>query len=164
MLSKKLALLVLVLVTCFKSFGQDSNFDKGLMAFDAKNFNEALVKLKPYAENGNCLAQFAVGFSLMYNGADSHDSTARHWLKLAAEQKQPNAMGPLAVNYFGSNADQANVNAYLWAMLAAEYDPRQQATTARVLIKSYLSPGELKKAESLIKAYLDKWKETPNCR
>ncbi|MEB0264117.1 MULTISPECIES: hypothetical protein [unclassified Mucilaginibacter] len=160
---KKITVFLLMFVV-LKSFGQQGDFDKGLIAFGSKNFKEAISKLRPFAEKGNCIAQFAVGFSYMYSADSQNDTTARHWLLMAAEQKQSAAMGPLAANYFGSIAEDANVKAYMWAMLAAEYDARQKFTTTRVLIKSYLKPGELQKAEAIIKIYKDKWKDTPDCK
>ncbi len=77
------------------SFAQESDFDKGLIAFDAKKFKKAVKILTPYAEKGDCLAQFALGFSYMYEPDIKNDSLARHWLELSAEQKQPKAMGPV---------------------------------------------------------------------
>jgi TPR repeat protein len=160
--------LILLFVGCFlinHSFAQNSKMDKGLMAFDAKDFNLALTELKPYAEQGDCLAQYAVGFSYMYGGdAIKNDSLARYWLQLSADQKQPRAMGPLAVNYFSSDIADAHIKAYLWAVLGAEYSPVQRTTTARVLIKSYLKPDELEKADKLIDQYKQKWKKTPDCK
>jgi TPR repeat protein len=160
---KKITFLFLVFAV-LKSYGQQGDFDKGLIAFDSKNFKEAISKLKPFAEKGNCVAQFAVGFSYMYSTDKQKDTTARRWLLMAAEQKFSAAMGPLAASYFGSTEEDANVKAYMWAMLAAEYNARQKFTTTRVLIKSYLKPEELQRAEALIKVYKDKWKDTPDCK
>jgi len=85
--------IILLLAGCFLisySFAQDSKMDKGLMAFDAKKFGLALTELKPYAEQGNCVAQYVVGFSYMYGEETiKNDSLARHWLQLSADQKQP---------------------------------------------------------------------------
>ena len=160
--------IILLLAGCFlisHSFAQDSKMDKGLMAFDAKNFGLALTELKPYAEQGNCVAQYAVGFSYMYGEKTiKNDSLARYWLQLSADQKHPGAMGPLAVNYFtANNVPDAHVKAYLWAMLAAEYSPIQKTTTARAVIRSYLKPDELEKADKLIEQYKQKWKNTEDC-
>jgi TPR repeat protein len=160
----KLKLSLLFIFSCFfcRLFAQ--SMDKGLIAFDAKNYQLALSELKPYAEKGNCLAQYAVGFTYIYGGEGiKNDSLAIHWLQLAADQKLPRAMGPLGVTYFSSGGPDAMVKAYLWAMLAAEYDPRQQGTTARVLIKQYLKPEELEKAEKLIAQYKLNWKNTKDC-
>jgi len=162
----KLKLLMLLLL-CFLNHvnAQTSDYDKGLIAFDAKDFKLALQQLKPYAEKGDCLAQFAVGFSYMYGDDIKKDSLARHWLLLSAEQKQPKAMGPLAVCFFGANGEKdALVNAYLWGTLAAEYDPVQRITTTTTLVKAYMKPEELDRANQLIKQYEERWKHTDNCR
>ena len=86
------------MITCNYSYAQ-VDFNKGLQAFDEKDYKQAFSILKPYAEKGNCLAQYVIGFSYQYGlSVAINDSTASHWLLLAAEQKQPNAMGPLAAN------------------------------------------------------------------
>jgi TPR repeat protein len=158
----------ILFLSCFflinHSYAQTSDYNKGLQAFDAKNFKQALVILKPYAEQGNCTAQFAVGFSYMYGDSIKNDSLARHWLDLAADQKQAGAMGPLAVNYFMGRDGSHMVKAYLWAVLAAEYEPAQCFTTTVTLIKMYIKPDELNEANKLIKDYEDKWKGKENCR
>ncbi|MDB5119047.1 MAG: hypothetical protein JWN56_265 [Sphingobacteriales bacterium] len=156
----------LAIICCFflnYSFAQKTDLDKGLIAFDAKDFKKAIDKLKPYAEQGNCLAQFAVGFSYMYEPRIKNDSLARHWLELAADQKQPKAMGPLSVNYFSAE-EGSIVKAYMWAMLAAEYDPIQKMTSTRLVIKGYLKPEELEQANKLINVYKERWGNAPDCR
>ena len=157
----------LVLSICFFSssylFAQ-KQYEEGLKAFDAKDYQKALIILRPYAEKGNCLAQYVVGFSYQYGlSVIASDTTARRWLTLAAEQKQTNAMGPLAANLMMSDTPGDIVRAYMWAVLAAEYVPVQRATTTRYLRKEYLKPEELEKANQLIEAYKNKWKDTKEC-
>lgn len=155
--------LAFVLICGILSFAQ-SAFDKGLKAFDAKDYATAFNTLKPYADQGNCLAQYVMGFSYQYGlYVNSNDSLARHWLQLAAEQKQVNAMGPLAVNLMSSDKDDDMIRAYLWAVLAAEYLPIQRATSARHVIKGYLKPEQLQTAEKLIEEYKRKWKDKESC-
>jgi len=161
----KIYLLFCFFILSENSFSQNIISDKGLKAFDAKNFKVALAKLKPYADKGNCLAEYIVGFSYLYGDSDiKNDSLARHWLQLSADQKYPQAMGPLASSYFGSTVIDANIKAYLWAVLAAEYDPKQKYTTTRVLIKMYLKPGELEHADKLIAEYEKNWKNQDACK
>ncbi|MBE9586835.1 sel1 repeat family protein [Mucilaginibacter sp. JRF] len=155
--------LSLTLIYCAFSFAQ-SKFDQGLKAFDAKDYETSFNTLKPYAEQGNCLAQYVIGFSYQYGlSVTRNDSVARHWLQLAAEQKQVNAMGPLAVNLMGAGEDDSLIKAYLWAMLAAEYLPSQRATSARYVIKSHLKPEQLETGMKLIEDYKQKWKHQENC-
>jgi len=159
---------IILSISCFflinYSYAQSSDYDKGLQAFDAKDFKQTLAVLKPYAEQGNCTAQFAVGFSYMYGDDIKNDSLARHWLELAANQKQASAMGPLAVSYFMGSEKPDIVKAYMWAVLAAEYDPVQRFTTTVTLIKMYMKPAELDAANKLISDYESKWKHTENCK
>jgi TPR repeat protein len=147
------------------SYAQTSDYDRGLIAFDAKNYKQAVEELKPYAEKGNCIAQFAVGFSYMFGEDIKNDTLARHWLELSAEQKQPKAMGPLSASYFmASNEKDAIVRAYLWGVLAAEYDPIQRMTTTTTLVEHYMKSDELKKAKTLIMQYEKRWKDKEDCR
>jgi TPR repeat protein len=164
MMKTRLALILFFNVFIIHSYAQTSDYDKGLMAFDAKDFKQVVATLKPYAEKGNCLAQYAVGFSYMYDNDIRNVSLARHWLKLSAEQKLPWAMGPLAACYFtGDNTDDI-VQAYMWAVLAQEYDPIQRTTTIKTLLEAYLKPAELEQSKKLIQDYKDRWKNTPDCK
>jgi TPR repeat protein len=153
-------LCIFVGTACFAQ----TAFEKGLIAFDKKDYQTSFAALHPFAEQGNCTAQYVIGFSYAYGlSVTKNDSLARKWLKLAAEQKKTNAMGPLAVNMMGSEEPEAMIKAYMWAMLAAEYVPAQRMTSARYVIKSYLKPEELSAAERLISAYKAKWKKTEDC-
>lgn len=142
---------------------QSTTMDEGLKAFDNKNFSKALTELKPFADQGNCLAQFAVGFCYKYGEAIKNDSLALHWLEMAAEKKQVNAMWSLAAAYFTAGGKDGLIKAYLWGMLAREYDPRQQATTTITLLKMYMKPDELEKANELVELYKKRWRDVPNC-
>jgi hypothetical protein len=159
-------ILTLLLAWCLFNYSnaQTSDFDKGLVALDAKNFDETINLLKPYAEKGNCTAQFAVGFAYMFGENVKNDSLARHWLALSAEQKQPKAMGPLSVSYFNGDANDDIIKAYVWAVLAAEYDPIQRMTTTKTLLEQYIKPDELKRANKLIEDYKRKWRDKENCK
>src|SRR5687768_10361569 len=119
-----LTLTFFILFTILESFGQTSNFDEGLKSFDAKDYKKAIELLKPYADNGNCTAQFVIGYTYQYGlSVEKNDTLAINWLKKSAEQKQPAAMGPLAAALFGNaGTNRENmIHAYMWAMLAAEY-------------------------------------------
>lgn len=158
------AFFILLFFSISYVYAQTSAYEKGLMAFDVKDFKTVVKQLKPYAQKGNCLAQFAVGFSYMYGDGIKNDSLAIYWLSQSAEQKQFRAMGPLAVAYFMAGTDKDHlIKSYMWAMLAVEYDPMQQMTTTRVLVKSYMKPADIEQAEKLIAEYKKKWKDKPNC-
>jgi TPR repeat protein len=141
--------------------------DQGLMAFDGKDYARSLQLLRPFAEQGNCKAQFVLGYCYQYGlSVVTNDSLARQWLNLAALQKYPRAMGPLAVNLFqnAANSSPRRVEAYYWAVLAAEYDPIQRMTSARMVIKNYLSEAELQAATARIDAQKQKWQPVAVCQ
>jgi TPR repeat protein len=166
-MKQKIILSLFMLFAIVKAFGQDSKFDEGLKSFDSKDYKKSFEILEPFAKNGNCLAQFVIGYCYQYGfSVVKNDSLGIYWLEMAAEQKQPNAMGPLAAALFayeGKNGKET-VKAYLWAMLAAEYLEAQKYTTARYVIKSYLKEDELERANKLIELYKNKWLGKEDCR
>ncbi|MDQ3050854.1 MAG: hypothetical protein M3Q95_08220 [Bacteroidota bacterium] len=143
---------------------QEDNYSDGLKAFDAKEYGKAVQLLKPFADSGKCLAQYAVGFS--YTNSElsiANDSLAEYYLLLASEQKQTHAMGVLATVYFEkSYTDKSyNIKALVWAELAAAYDIIQFGLSTRYVIRAYMEKADIKEAEKLIeikKSELNKMK------
>ncbi|MES2574833.1 MAG: hypothetical protein V4572_07810 [Bacteroidota bacterium] len=163
----KITFSLFLLFAVIKSFGQDSILDEGLKSFDSKDYKKSFEILEPFAKNGNCLAQFVIGYSYLYGHAvEKNESLAIHWLEMSAEQKQPAAMGPLAAALFGNAGDNREdmIKAYLWGVLAAEYLETQKYTTTRYVIKAYLKEDELEKANKLIETYKSKWKNKEVCQ
>ena len=149
--------IVLVLLFLFKSgiaISQDTNYIKGLKAFDNKEFDKAIEYLQPYADNEDCVAQYALGF--IYSNEKlsmANDSLAEIYLLKSSNQKHTHAMGLLATLYFKkSYSDKKyNVKALVWAELAAEYDVIQKGLTTRYLIRSYMTEQEIEEAEKILK-------------
>lgn len=165
-MKRKITLSLFLLFAAVKSFGQDSNFDEGLKSFDSKDYKKSFEILEPFAKDGNCLAQFVIGYCYQYGrSVAKNDSLAIHWLEMSAEQKQPAAMGPLAASLFGNAGENRKdmIKAYVWAMLAADYLETQKYTTTRLVIKSYLKEDELERANKIIEAYRNKWKNKEVC-
>jgi TPR repeat protein len=137
------------------AYTQVSNFQKGLSAFNSKDFEQALEYMKPYADDSsNCLAQYVVGFCYAdSNTSLSNDSLSEHYLLLASENRYGRAMGLLSTKYFmkGLSDTNALIKALVWAELAANYDPAQSLTSVRFQIRKLITPKDLKKAEKLIK-------------
>jgi hypothetical protein len=164
---KLLSCLLLLLLGSTPLLAQTSPLDQGLQAFDQRQYARSLQLLRPYAEQGQCTAQFVLGYCYQYGlSVAPNDSLARQWLQLAAQQKQPRAMGPLAVNLFKDAADSSpqRVEAYYRAMLAAEYAPVQRLTSARRVIQQYLSKTELQQASTRIEAQKQRWQTTALCQ
>jgi TPR repeat protein len=147
------------------TYAQTTDYNKGMKAFYAKDYITAVTQLTPFAEKGSCTAQYAVGLSYMRSDDIKNDSLAIQWLLLAAEQKHAKAMGPLADCYFRNNKiHDYLVKAYLWGMLGAAYDPAQEINTITLLVKAYMKPEELERANKLIDGYEKRWHIKPNCQ
>lgn len=159
---------LLVLPLCFllrHASAQIADFNKGIAAFNAKDFKTAVVLLTPFAKKGSCTAQYAIGFAYANDYDIKSDSLAIHWLLLAAEQKQIKAMGVLANCYFWNNKVTDHLaKSYLWGMLGALYDPAQQINTITLLAKAYMKPDELERANKLIDEYERRWFYKPGCQ
>lgn len=140
------------LLTIF-CFSQSKNYEKGLKAFDKKDFKNAVKYLQSYADWGDSIAQFAVGFS--YFNKDSkikNDSLAELYLRKASEKQYGRAMGLLSAILFQKGMENPiyKVEALVWAEIAAAYDIIQKGTSTRFVIKQYLSEEELELAENLL--------------
>lgn len=144
--------LYLILIS-FVGFAQNKNYDKGIKAFSSKDFNKAFTLLKPFADAGDPMAEFIVGFC--YENSDSrlkNDVLAEKYLLSSAGKYNAKAMALLSLIYFdqGMRIPDAKVQALFWAELAAAYDPVYSKTTTRILIRNYLSENQLKQAEALL--------------
>jgi hypothetical protein len=148
-------LLVLILFfTPFIAFGQNESYKNGLEAFKAKDYVKAFKLLKPFADSGDAMAEFAVG--LCYLNPDinlKNDSLAEHYLISSAEKFNTQAMGMLSVYYFQKSveSEKVKIQALVWAEIAGAYDPAFNATTTRFLIRSYLNEKELNEVERILK-------------
>ena len=129
-----------------------------------KDYTKAAHWFQAPANNGNDQAQFYLGS--MYaagNGVNKDDSKAIEWLARAAARKHTRAMGMLATLLFSrSQNEQDLIDAYVWSHLAAEYDPVQATTSARVLIAKYCNESQVKAAKKSISEWKKKWKNVPN--
>jgi len=98
------------------------DFQKGLDAYDKRDYATALRELKPFAEQGNASAQSNLG--AMYEkgqGVPQDDKTAVKWYRLAAEQGDADAQGNLGLMYDnGRGVPQDDKTAVKWYRLAAE--------------------------------------------
>jgi TPR repeat protein len=116
------------------------------------------------ADKGNDQAQFYLGS--MYargDGVKKDDSKAIEWLTKASAQKHTRAMGMLAALLFSRNHNEQDlIDAYVWSHLAAEYDPAQATTSARVLIAKYCNTAQINAAKKSISEWKKKWKHLPN--
>lgn len=151
---KKITITIFLCLITAIAFSQDAKFEKGLKAFDSKDYMKSLKIMKPYAESRDPKAQFITGFCYYNKELEiKNDSIAEYYLIKSAEQKYGRAMELLSVLYFEKSVSDPKykVDALVWAEIAAAYDPIQKGTTTRYLIKAYMSSEELEKAEQLLK-------------
>jgi hypothetical protein len=72
-------------------------------------------------------------------------------------------MGLLATLLFSRNRNEQDlIDAYVWSHLAAEYDPVQAMTSARVLIEQYCNEAQAKTAKTIVSEWKKKWGNVPN--
>lgn len=147
-------LILLGVVSVVSITAQVTDFQRGLEAFNARKYEKALQNLEKYARDSNdCIAQYIVGFCYAdTNLTMANDSLAEHFLLQASEQKYGRAMGLLSVKYFEKQSYDKHwaILAYVWAELAAYYDPIQSINSRRKFIKESLEEREIEQANKLI--------------
>ncbi len=124
-----------------------------------QDYKEAARWFRTPADSGNDQAQFYLG-SMYANGTGvkKDEAEAIRWLEKSAAQGNTRAMGLLAVALFQrSRGEQDRIDAYVWSHLAAEYDPVQATTSARVLIEKYCTEDQKKRAERAMVEWKQKW-------
>ena len=117
-------IITVLATTLFLVFSQlaAQDFDKGLKAHDAGDYNTAVREWRPLAEQGNVEAQYNLGF-LYYNGQGltQNSAEALKWYRLAAEQAHGDAQLNLGAMYRnGQGVPEDFVKAAKWYRLAAE--------------------------------------------
>ena len=118
---KKLILLTILL--CFSNISwANDNFDKGLAAYNQKDYAIAFTFWEPLAKSGNKVAQYNLG--VMYKngqGVPQDYQQAVAWYRKAAEQGYANAQYNLGVMYDnGQGVAQDYQQAVAWYRKAAE--------------------------------------------
>jgi hypothetical protein len=69
---KKLTLATLLIISCATAWA--ANLDKGFAAYNSGDFASALSEFKPLAEQGDTLAQFAIGYMYAYGQGVPQDN------------------------------------------------------------------------------------------
>lgn len=144
----------------FLALGQDKSYEKGLKAFDAKDYTKAFQLLRPFADSGDPMAEFVIGFCYLNPELNiKNDSLAEHYLISAAEKYNSKAMGLLAIHFFqkGMENEKLKIQSLVWAEIAGAYDPAFNATTTRFLIRNYLNEEELNEVEKNLKEKKSKY-------
>ena len=102
--------------------GWSADFQKGLDAYNKKDYATALREWEPLAQQGNADAQYNLG--VMYEkglGVPQDNKTAMKWYRLSAEQGHAGAQFNLGLMYRkGEGVLQDYKTAVKWCKLAAE--------------------------------------------
>jgi len=95
-------------------------FQKGIQAYEKKDYETAMRELKPLAEQGDARAQFMLGEMYHFGMGVSMDSVeAIRWLRTAADQGDPDAAYRLGVIYSRGHGFPMDLNeAAKWYQLA----------------------------------------------
>jgi len=124
-----------------------------------QDYAEALRWLRAPAEGGNDQAQYYLG--TMYaqgRGVEASNDKAIEWFGKSAAQRNTRAMGMLAVAQFSRHRDEQDlIDAYTWSHLAAEMDPVQAMTSARVVIEKYCNKEQKKRGEEAMAEWKKRW-------
>lgn len=119
---KKMCLAIVAASMFMLTTAHAADFQKGVDAARAGDFETALIEFRELAEVGNAGSQFNLGL-LYLNGdgvAQSHVSAAK-WFVLAAEQGHAGAQSNLGLMYkVGRGVSQDYATAVNWSSLAAE--------------------------------------------
>ncbi len=117
---KRILAALLLLTPAAPAWGQD--FEKGLEAYEQRDYAAALRELRPLAEQGHAEAQFRLG--QMYHGGEGVPqdyAEAAKWYRKAAEQGATNGQFGLGSIYkFGLGVPQDYAEAAKWYRKAAD--------------------------------------------
>ena len=141
--------LTAVLALCASAtVAQD--FDKGLSAYNAGDYQTAFNEWKPLAEEGDADAQFNLG--LMYetgDGAARDYAEAIKWYRLAARQGISKAQNNLGVMYeLGTGVLQNNVTAHTWYNIASA-NGNEKSAKWRDEIAANMTPEDISQAQAM---------------
>jgi TPR repeat protein len=131
------------------------NFELGLEAFNAGDYDEALSHWRPLSTQGDAKAQAALGYLYFKGlGVARDGAVAARWLLPAAERGQPTAQALLGVLYLeGRGVERDPALAFMWCDLAMTYG-FTDALDCRDEAGGMLSLSEAERAHHLIAQWL----------
>ena len=143
-----LALTAMLALCASATVAQD--FDKGLSAYNAGDYQTAFNEWKPLAEEGDPSAQFNLG--LMYetgDGAARDYAEAIKWYRLAARQSVTKAQNNLGLLYeLGTGVLQNNVTAHMWYNIASA-NGNEKSAKWRDDLAANMTPEDISKAQAM---------------
>lgn len=146
-------MLIYILFLLNFIFSQEAEYQKGIELFEKQKYLESLEILKPFADKGDMVSQYVVGFCYWKEDLGiKNDSIAEIYLLKSSEQKFGRAMGILATIYFGMSMEDSSkiLDALYWAEIASAYDFIQRTTSARFLFRSYMTEEQINKVREML--------------
>jgi TPR repeat protein len=127
-----------------------NDFQEGLDAIYETNYEKALEKLMPLAEQGHSAAQYNIG--VMYewgNGVQKDNFSALKWYKRSAELSHKDAQNNLGAMYSkGEGTDADLVEALKWFIISAENGSEGGQKNIRIVEKR-MSYEQISQAQKL---------------
>jgi len=135
---KRILAALLLLTLAAPASGQD--FEKGLRAYEQRDYATALSEWRPLAEQGNIDAQYRLGMAYAGgHGVPQDYAKAAKWHQKAAEQGQARAQTFLGGLYhYGRGVPQDYAEAVKWYRKAAE----QGRARAQALLGNMYAEGK----------------------
>ena len=141
-------LLMVSLLTFAGGVAIAQDYDAGLKAAQAGDFQTALKEWKPLADQGLAIAQYNLGW--MYadgEGVVEDDAEAVRWYRLAADQGDAGAQVFLGWMYDnGEGVPQDNVTAHMWFNIAGA-NGAEFGRDNREKIERKMTPADISEAQ-----------------
>ena len=140
----------------------DKLYEDGKKLYDAKNYTEAVPKLRAAAEKGHKKAQYRLGrcYSKGY-GVEENDRTAFEWYMKAAKQGSAKAQYQLGKSYKnGSGVEKDRKKAVEWFEKAAKQDNGEaQLALGKAYLKGKGVTADAAKARQWLKKAVNNSKD-----
>ncbi len=147
---KKLVALLIVSLAFATTPAFSDDFQKGLDAYNSRDYATALAELQSFAEQGNARAQWVLG-QLYSNGwGISQDyKQAAKWFRLSAEQGYARSQFWMGDFHYRGNGVPKNLSrAYMWFNIGAS-NGNESSAKARDLIATEMNYRQIEKGQDL---------------
>jgi len=154
---KRLFILSFLIIPMLMGFPAHADFQKGLKAYDNKDYATALKEFTPLAKQGDADAQYILG--VMYDkgqGVTQDYKAAVKWYRLAAEQGDASAQFNLGIMYANSQGViQDYSRAHMWWNIAASQG-HKAARRNRNVVERKMPPAQIAEAQRMAREWVEK--------
>ena len=154
--------IMMSLALCVGAQNADKLYEQGKKLYDAKQYTQAIAKLKPAAEKGHKKAQYRLGRCYdKGNGVPENDKKAFYWYSKAAAQGHAKAQYQVGKSYkSGKGAEKNITKAVEYFTKAAKQDNADaQFALGKCFLKGKGVPADKSRAKALIKKAVKNDKE-----